>query len=309
MPKVSVIIPIYNTVAYLRETLDSICNQTLQELEIILVNDGSTDGSQAIIEEYAKRDTRIQWHVQPNQGLSVARNQGLSQATGKYIYFMDSDDILNFRALQSCYDACEEKKLDFAFFDAEPLIESDDTRNIPHYGRKGKIDTSVHSGIEMLEYEFDNHLFLTSVCLCVVNRLFLNRCFSCFHPGIVHEDHTFAMHIHLHAQRTGYIPEPFFKRRIRPGSIMTSNFGMRNMEGYTTVCTQIRTLGQDHPEWKATIDKYLSYTLNDVIWAGHRMTFLEKIETACRFKRLNLGKYVRLRNWIVFWIKKIIDNA
>ena len=93
MPEVSVIIPIYNTAAYLRRTLDSICSQTLKELEIILIDDGSTDGSRGIIEEYAKRDARIRWYAQPNQGLSVARNRGLLHATGKYIYFMDSDDI------------------------------------------------------------------------------------------------------------------------------------------------------------------------------------------------------------------------
>lgn len=67
---------------------------------------------------------------------------------------------------------------------------------------------------------------------------------------------------------------------------------------------QMQALGQEHPEWKTVIRKYLSYTLNDVIWAGHRMSLLEKIETACRFRRLRLGKYVSFRNWAVFWLKK-----
>lgn len=116
MPEVSVIIPIYNTAAYLRRTLDSICSQTLKELEIILIDDGSTDGSRGIIEEYAKRDARIRWYAQPNQGLSVARNRGLLHATGKYIYFMDSDDILDTQALRHCHDLCEKRELDFIFF-------------------------------------------------------------------------------------------------------------------------------------------------------------------------------------------------
>lgn len=85
MPEVSVIIPIYNTAAYLRKALDSICGQTLKELEIILIDDGSTDGSRGIIEEYAKRDARIRWYAQPNQGLSVARNRGLLHAASTYI--------------------------------------------------------------------------------------------------------------------------------------------------------------------------------------------------------------------------------
>lgn len=304
MPEVSVIIPIYNTAAYLRKALDSICGQTLKELEIILIDDGSTDGSRGIIEEYAERDARIRWYAQPNQGLSVARNRGLLHATGKYIYFMDSDDMLDTQALQRCHDLCRRKEQDFVFFDAEPLAESADSRNIPHYGRKGKIDESVHSGIEMLDYELDNRLFLTSVCLCLVDRSFLEQCFTCFHPGIIHEDHAFAIRIYLNARRVCYVPEGFFKRRIRSGSIMTGRFGMRNIEGYATVCAQMRALGEERPEWKAVIGKYLSYTLNDVIWAGHRMSLLEKVETACRFRRLRLGKYVSFRNWAVFWLKK-----
>ena len=135
MPEVSVIIPIYNTAAYLRKALDSICGQTLKELEIILIDDGSTDGSRGIIEEYAKRDARIRWYAQPNQGLSVARNRGLLHATGKYIYFMDSDDILDTQALRHCHDLCEKRELDFIFFDAKPLTESADSQNIPNYDR------------------------------------------------------------------------------------------------------------------------------------------------------------------------------
>ena len=170
MPEVSVIIPIYNTAAYLRKALDSICGQTLKELEIILIDDGSTDGSRGIIEEYAKRDARIRWYAQPNQGLSVARNRGLLHATGKYMYFMDSDDILDTQALRRCHDLCEKRELDFIFFDAKPLTESADSQNIPNYDRKGKIDESVHSGMEMLDYELSNRLFLTPVYLCMTIR-------------------------------------------------------------------------------------------------------------------------------------------
>ena len=85
---------------------------------------------------------------------------------------------------------------------------------------------------------------------------------------------------------------------------MTRRFSMRNIEGYTTAFTEIRNLQQQHPEWTSVINKYLIKTLNDVIWAGHRMSFLEKIETACRFRRLSFSKYVTFRNWAVFWLKR-----
>ena len=91
-PKVSVIVPIYNTAKYLPKCLNSIIRQTYQNLEIILINDGSTDNSSKIIRQYAKKDPRIQVINQKNAGQSSARNSGLQKATGKYISFIDSDD-------------------------------------------------------------------------------------------------------------------------------------------------------------------------------------------------------------------------
>lgn len=209
-PKVSVVIPVYNTADYLRETLNSICDQTLKELEIILLNDGSTDDSMSIIEDFAARDSRIQYHVQPNQGLSVARNQAMRYATGKYIYFMDSDDILDWTALQKCYLTCEEDNLDFVFFDAEPITSSGKNENIPNYNRKKYINENVWKGTELLNYELDNHLFRTPVWICFVNRNFLNTFFKRFSPGIIHEDHPIR-HTNLPVCRT---------HPVHPGTVL-----------------------------------------------------------------------------------------
>ena len=96
MPKISVIIPVYNVEKYLRECLDSLLNQTFKDIEIICVNDGSTDGSLNILNEYASKDSRFIIINQNNQGLSAARNNGLNVAKGDYVAFLDSDDyILN----------------------------------------------------------------------------------------------------------------------------------------------------------------------------------------------------------------------
>ena len=91
-PVVSVIIPVYNVEPYLRECLESVIHQTLREIEIICVNDGSTDNSLRVLEEYQGRDDRISVISQDNQGLSAARNCGMRYAGGEYIYFLDSDD-------------------------------------------------------------------------------------------------------------------------------------------------------------------------------------------------------------------------
>lgn len=93
-PLISVIVPVYNGEKYLRRCLDSICSQTYSHLEILCVNDGSTDASSAILEEYAAHDERIKLYTQANAGLSSARNTGLEQATGEWVTGVDSDDYL-----------------------------------------------------------------------------------------------------------------------------------------------------------------------------------------------------------------------
>ncbi len=91
--KISVIIPVYNVEKYLRDCLDSVINQTLKEIEIICINDGSTDDSGKIIDEYAKKDERIKVIHKKNEGVSIARNLGIKIATGKFVCFIDPDDI------------------------------------------------------------------------------------------------------------------------------------------------------------------------------------------------------------------------
>lgn len=303
-PKVSVIMPIYNTDAYLHEALDSICNQTLKDLEIILINDGSTDNSQHIIEEYVRKDDRIKYRIQPNQGQGVARNNGLQLAAGKYIYFMDSDDILDTNALKQCQEICEKEKLDFVTFDAETIQENPNSPGIFNYCRKEKLDEQkIWNGIELMSYELEHDIFYVVPWLCFANHSFLKKYFRGFPPGVIHEDTLFVMQIMLNARRIGYMPQPLFKRRVRVSSTMTTNFSMRNIEGYTLVCTKIRSWTQHHNEWNSIIDLYLRKTLNSVIWLGHKMTLLEKIETYCRFQRLHLSQYVKFKNWIVFWLK------
>ena len=98
MVKVSVILPVYNVAPYLDEAFTSLLNQTLQEIEIIAVNDGATDNSQEYIDKYLAIDSRITCIKQINQGLSGARNTGMKYIQGEYVYFMDSDDILELDA-------------------------------------------------------------------------------------------------------------------------------------------------------------------------------------------------------------------
>lgn len=120
MAKVSVIIPVYNVEKYLRECLDSVVKQTLQDIEIILINDGSTDSSLSICKEYAQQDKRIKVITYiKNKGGGYARNQGLKVAKGKYLAFLDSDDFMNPQVLNKIYLKCEREKADIGICGGE----------------------------------------------------------------------------------------------------------------------------------------------------------------------------------------------
>lgn len=117
-PKVSVIIPVYNVEDYLRECLDSIIQQTLREIEIICVDDGSTDSSFSILKEYADRDNRITLVRQNNLHAGVARNAGIMLAKGEYLSFLDADDFFDLKMLEECYSRLKEDSSDVCIFSA-----------------------------------------------------------------------------------------------------------------------------------------------------------------------------------------------
>lgn len=118
MKKVSIIVPIYNVSKYLDECINSLLKQTYENLEVILVDDGSTDGSYELCKLYAKKDKRVKAFHKENGGVSSARNFGLDNATGDYISFVDSDDYLNKNCVSFCIDVFEKQKVDFVCFSA-----------------------------------------------------------------------------------------------------------------------------------------------------------------------------------------------
>lgn len=132
-PKVSVVIPIWNTEKYLEKCLASIVNQTLKDIEIICVNNGSTDSSAQIIDKFAQQDSRIKVITIEHGYLSDARNKGTEQVTGKYLYFCDSDDWLELTAFEELYNYSEKLDLDFCFLQENRIYEGEtELANIKH---------------------------------------------------------------------------------------------------------------------------------------------------------------------------------
>jgi len=125
--EISIIVPIYNAEKFLPEAIESLINQTFKDIEIILVNDGSPDGSQKICEKYAKKDERIIIVNKENGGLADARNAGMKVATGKYIMFLDADDMFEPDSCENMYKAIEENKADYVIGNYQ-MIEEDGTR-------------------------------------------------------------------------------------------------------------------------------------------------------------------------------------
>ena len=235
-PLVSVIIPIYNVEKYLIDCIESIIKQTLNNIEIICINDGSTDSSLEIIKRYAEKDNRISIYSQNNCGLSIARNLGLKVAKGKYIYFIDSDDLLDKNALKDLYTKSEEQNLDLVLFNAETFADTssqgknvEKTRN--YYIRNCNYN-KIYRGIDIFNLMQNNRDYISSACLLFArNNLYINNNIH-FINKVLHEDEAFTFQTILLAEKVGYINKQYYKRRYRNCSIMTSKKTFENVYGY-----------------------------------------------------------------------------
>lgn len=205
MPKVSVIVPVYNVEKYLKKSLDSLINQTLQELEIIIVNDGSTDGSKNIIEEYVgKCKNNIKYLEKENGGLSEARNYGIQYATGEYIAFLDSDDYVELDIYEKMYKKAKEENSDY--------VECD---FIWEYPKKQKIDIGIiyHNKKEMLV----NARVVAWNKL--IRREIIQRNKIEFPKGLRYEDIEFFYKVLPHLNKISFVKEPLIHYIQRDTSI------------------------------------------------------------------------------------------
>lgn len=246
MKKVSVIIPIYNVENYIEECLVSALNQTLKDIEIICVDDGTKDSSMEIVERYAQKDDRIVIIHRENGGLSAARNTGLEAATGEYVYFLDSDDYITEDMLEILYHECKKDDLDNIYFDAESFYESEEVKQEQpqyiHYYRRPAAFEQVMSGPELYATMENLNCYRPSACLQMLRRSLLLDQGITFYEGIVHEDQLFTIQAILVAKRAKHIDIPFYKRRVRAGSIMTASKEFQSSYGYFVCLSQIKKL-------------------------------------------------------------------
>ena len=234
--KVSVIIPVYNAQQYLIECIGSVLGQTLQDFEIICVDDGSGDASDTILNEYAETDDRFVLLSQTNKGVSAARNAGIKAAKGEYIYFLDSDDYVEPDALETACKLLEAKKLDIVYFDTfafgeEGIQQADIDAKNRYYARNHAYD-AVYTGKNLLYKMLENREYSCPVWKQVIRKDFLEKNNICFYDGIIHEDELYTFQTMLLAERVAYIPKTLHHRRLRKDSIMTRPVDFTSVYGY-----------------------------------------------------------------------------
>ena len=250
IPLVSIIIPAYNSSDYLAECIESAQKQTLKNIEIICVNDGSFDNSLKIIEDFAAKDKRITVVSKKNGGLSSARNAGIKCVHGKYILFLDSDDMIKNDTAEKLSKYSEKNNLDLLFFDADSFFESKEmeAKNavFNDYYHGSKEINEVLSGSELFVKLRENGDYRTSACMQLIRteRLIQNKIE--FYEGILHEDNLFTFENILMAKRAAKRNWALYLRRVHEDSIMTTKVSFRNVYGYLKTYEGMMCFTQSH---------------------------------------------------------------
>ena len=304
-PKVSVIIPVYNTSQYLYEAVGSVGRQTLQEIEIICVDDGSTDNSLDILKQMANDDNRMVIIHQENQGLSCARNTGVKYAHGEYLYYMDSDDILLENCLEECYNKANSLNVNFVFFDADVFYDEGAKPLTWNYHRTQYYDSNkVYDGVTLLNDMLDRRVHRSVVWLLFIRTSFVKSIGIQFYPHLLHEDELYTVLMYLQASKISCLQKSFVKHRVRSSSIMGKKYSIRNVNCYFTVIDELHKFAIKNVQHKALIKKYSQYTLNAVFTTAFVLSFSEKIKAYHRLIASGYIKYVDFMILLKFWLKQ-----
>lgn len=207
---ISIIVPIYNAEKYLKKCIDSLVNQTKKEIEIILINDGSTDSSERIIKEY--KDERIKYFKNKNQGIGKTRNFGIEKATGKYLLFVDSDDYLDKNACEKLYNKIENDSLDLLVYDFYREFDN------------GKKEEEKLQKFDISNLK-ENPKLLLNINLSPWNKLYKTEVIkgnnTKFVENLKYEDAPFVVEAIINSKRIGKLDESLYYYMIHSNSETT----------------------------------------------------------------------------------------
>ena len=257
MPKLSVVIPVYNTEKYLRKCLDSVCNQTLQDIEIICVNDASTDNSLEILKEYASSDNRIKVINFPqNKGAAVARNTAIHEAKGEYIGFVDSDDYIDLDFYEKLYEKALEGGADIVV-----------GNYYMHFKNKNTFyDKDFLTKIQENKVRF-NGLFV----LAIYNKKLLQKNNIIFSETYRYgEDRIFPIFAVYHSKVVEIVYDVFYHIQKRDGSSSSGYFNDKEkmkdfVESSKEILMQFNLLNYDKDSYSIFFHEYLDYILSTLL--------------------------------------------
>ena len=235
-PLVSVLVPAFNVESYLPECLDSILAQTEKRFEAVVMDDGSTDKTARILEQYARQDPRIRFIHQENAGPAKARNRLLDEARGKWIFLCDADDKMAPEALGRAVSFAEAESLDAVFFGADVFFDSPDIESrFPEFKNRYSYSLDLskpRTGQEFFRECMAAKEWKSLVWLMLFKRELVQRHSIRFFVGNLHEDDFFVLQIALHAQTAARLHDRLYHRRIREGSLATTSHSLSDYLSY-----------------------------------------------------------------------------
>ena len=259
MPKVSVIIPVYNVEAYLKQCLDSVINQTLKDIEIILVDDESPDNCPKICDDYAKKDKRIKVIHQKNKGLSGARNTGMEFATGEYIAFIDSDDWIEKTMLRTLFSTAEKHNSDVAVCNVNLCYPS------------GKVENKKYWRYEKISQLYTEDIyseFLISPCWScnkIYKKNILDKLNLKFIENILYEDVPFFTELFLNIQKISFVPEYFYNYRLERDGAITVKPSVKQLD-ISKVRDIVSEILKNNKASKIIYENFNDWTFWNYIW-------------------------------------------
>lgn len=264
MAKVSIIIPVYNVEKYLSECLDSVVNQTFKDIEIICVNDGSTDTSLDILNEYAKKDNRIKIFSQENQGVSEARNKGINESTGEYICFLDSDDWYKKYYVEKQYNQIIKTGADISICSVS--LYNNNThqykdRKLHDIKNITKSDREYCTYKDLKSYLFTNFepaLRMYKKSFFIENNLYYPK-------GVIFEDVTVSIKSIVLASKITFVKEClFYYRMSRNGSIMYDVKNKKNITDLFIFLKKVEIFLKKQNKYKELEYYFLLFVLRQV---------------------------------------------
>lgn len=246
--KISVVIPVYNVSAYLRECVDVVLAQSYTNIEVILVNDGSTDNSGAICDEYANQDARVRVIHQANAGLSEARNSGTRSACGDYLIYLDSDDKWSdIDFLEKLVNRAQQTNADVILFPCQRFVDNMkiNTNGLSMF----RPHDFVGRGMEVFERLVLTQQFPISACCKMIRLEILQKNKINFYPGLLGEDMDWNQRLMPHVQSMSYCNDVYYLYRERPNSI-TTTYRLKNAQDF---CWILETWKQ---HWEISSESY-----------------------------------------------------